>query len=66
MEVFSIENEAVFIRCYRNMILSYRLSPERSEAQLSDILRRVRAAWDARKPAGAAFTAAGSLQEDRI
>ena len=52
--MFPIENEAVFLRCYRNLIASYRLTPECSEAQLSTILRRVRAVLDGREPAEAA------------
>ena len=43
-----MEHETVFIRCYRSLIASYRLTPERSEEQLSAILRRVRAALDGR------------------
>lgn len=37
-----MENEAGFVRCFRLLIQSERLSPERSRVQLSAILRRVR------------------------
>jgi hypothetical protein len=36
-----MENEAEFVRCFRLLIQSDRLSPERSRTQLAAILRRV-------------------------
>lgn len=41
-EVFPLEEEAAFIRYYRLMIETYRLAPEVSAKQLTDILRLVR------------------------
>ena len=37
-----MEEEAAFIRYYRLMIETYRLAPEGSAEQLTDILRRIR------------------------
>lgn len=50
--MFPIEDEANFVVCFRSLIACFRLSPERSAAQLAAILRRVSAVLDGRKTEG--------------